>query len=465
MRCCIRGWLHRLGWCLLLLLGGAGCDARPKTPTALDLPVYFTADINGRLVPCGCFSGQHGGMTRLRTVLEAEANAAGLRVDVGDALSGTADFEVIQYRYQLQAFGDLHYDALNLGHREAGLSAAQLRELAGKSPVPLVSANLLDAATRQPVVAPYRIVERGGFKIAVVGVLDAVGLEDRLGAGLVVEPMETALGVLLPKVRPQVDLIVLLAFTDEPGMTRLAQQFYELNVILGGRVRQPAQELKRENRSVIYFTTNESRALGFLVLLLQGPSDFSVQGNEIRLLHDRIPEAEAVVALAKAYRAEVRTARLALDDPERLQADQVPGVRTAASYVGSESCLTCHPEAAVKWKDSGHAHAFETLARVDADADPRCLSCHTVGFGTPTGYRRELGAARLTQVGCESCHGPGSLHVRQYQGDTSVSFKFRPLGEGDCRKCHYGEFSRPFDWATFWPKVAHGAKAVPPAQP
>jgi nitrate/TMAO reductase-like tetraheme cytochrome c subunit len=86
-------------------------------------------------------------------------------------------------------------------------------------------------------------------------------------------------------------------------------------------------------------------------------------------------------------------------------------------------------------------------------ADPKCIGCHTVGFGTATGYRREFGAAKLADVGCESCHGPGSLHIRQRQGDASVNFTFRPLAAGDCIRCHYGEFSRPFVWDQMWPLI------------
>ena len=91
--------------------------------------------------------------------------------------------------------------------------------------------------------------------------------------------------------------------------------------------------------------------------------------------------------------------------------------------------------------------------------DPKCVGCHTIGFGTMTGYRREFAGAKLANVGCESCHGPGSLHVRQYRDGAPGQFKFRPLGAGDCQKCHYGEFSRPFDWDKSWPTIQHGREA------
>jgi hypothetical protein len=138
----------------------------------------------------------------------------------------------------------------------------------------------------------------------------------------------------------------------------------------------------------------------------------------------------------------------------------MPGVRTAAAYVGSETCIKCHRSAGVIWAKSGHAKAFATLVERNADADPKCIGCHTTGFGSVSGYRREFGAAKLVNTGCESCHGPGSLHVRQKEGDVSVNFTYRPIGAGDCITCHYGEFSRPFEWEAFWPLVRHGKESA-----
>ena len=49
----------------------------------------------------------------------------------------------------LRAFAAMKYDALNIGRREAQFTAAQLKELNRTSPVPILSANLLDKADRQ----------------------------------------------------------------------------------------------------------------------------------------------------------------------------------------------------------------------------------------------------------------------------------------------------------------------------
>ncbi|MGA2659693.1 MAG: hypothetical protein ABSH34_19475, partial [Verrucomicrobiota bacterium] len=49
-----------------------GCGGRSGSGS-LDLAIYFTCDTRGRLEPCGCFTGQYGGLTRLQTVLDTEA--------------------------------------------------------------------------------------------------------------------------------------------------------------------------------------------------------------------------------------------------------------------------------------------------------------------------------------------------------------------------------------------------------
>jgi hypothetical protein len=442
-------------WAFLLACAFlAGCG-RPQH-SSTELPIYFTCDTHGRLEPCGCFVGQYGGLTRLKTVLDSEAPANALRVDVGDAIGGREDYDVLQYRYMLRAFASMKYDALNLGHREAQLSAAQLREIKAASPVPILSANLLDKTTGKPIFDSCRIVERTGVRIAIIGVLDPRGLSQDLGSGLSVGDMESTLTQVIAEVRPRADLLVLLAFTDETTLARLAQQFYEVPVILGGKVSQPAQELKRENRSLIYYVSNEARALGFLRLQLTGGALPGVLGNEIRFLHDKIPQDKSFRDLAQSYRDEMRRTHLAVDNATNATADMVPGVRAIATFVGSERCVACHLTAGAVWAQSAHAHAFATLLSRKADADPKCIGCHTTGFGLFSGYRREFGQVKLVNAGCESCHGPGSLHVQQREGDTTVSFTYRPLGAGDCQKCHYGEFSRPFRWDDFWPAIKHG---------
>lgn len=432
-----------------------GCSREQQRP--LNLKIFFSGDTRGRLVPCGCFTGQFGGLTRLKTYLGETASTNDIRVDVGDAIAGAEDFQIIQYGFILRAYASMNYDALNIGQREAQLPLAELKRLKENSPVTLLSANLVDKQTGQKIFEACKVIQRGSFKIAIVGVVDGRGLAENLGDGLRVEPMESALEQLLPTLRKKVDAVILLAFTDENTLAKLAQQFYEPNLILGGKVAQPSQQLLKENRSTILYTANESRTVGALQVQI-GAGRFVAKDFEMVMLHDKIPEDDSISKLAVEYREKIRGARLAVDDLKRLDANSVPGVRNKANFVGSESCLSCHKAAGKIWEHSEHANAFASLTDARADADPNCIGCHAIGFGTTSGYRREFGGKKLANVGCESCHGPGSLHVAQKKDGGKVAFKFRPLGSGDCKQCHFGEFSRPFDWDAFWPKIEHGSE-------
>jgi len=422
---------------------------------AQDLNIAFTCDVHGRLVPCGCFSGQMGGLTRIGSILEELSPEDTLKLDDGNVIEGPADYQRIQYRYLLQAFQKMGYDAVNLGYDEARLDVVQLRELSTHATLPLLSANLLDRNTGAPIFPAYRVVQKRGWRIALVGVMDEHIPADTLGAGLSLEPMSATLSRILPEVRKQADAVILLAFADEAALHRLAREFYELQVILGGNVSQPAQHLERENRSLILYTTNQSRALGTLSVTISAPGKLSAKSSDVMLVSDKIPESPEIRKLAGQYRDEVRRTKLSIDDPAHLQDDLVPGVKSAATYVGSQSCAVCHAGAARVWEATGHSHAFQALLGAGADADPNCIGCHTVGFGTPSGYRREFGQSWLTDVGCENCHGPGSVHVAQHQAGKEVTSHFRKLGPGDCQKCHHGEFSRPFEWKAFWPAISH----------
>jgi len=87
-----------------------------------------------------------------------------------------------------------------------------------------------------------------------------------------------------------------------------------------------------------------------------------------------------------------------------------PAPEGAASYLGLEKCSACHLEEAAFWKTTRHAKAYETLVKDDKQFNLDCVSCHVSAYEKPGGstVTHVLG---LTDVQCEVCHGPGSLHV------------------------------------------------------
>jgi hypothetical protein len=113
-------------------------------------------------------------------------------------------------------------------------------------------------------------------------------------------------------------------------------------------------------------------------------------------------------------------------------------------FEGVGACGKCHPAQAQSWMQTAHAQALESLkpnikaaAKTRAGLDPvkdytseaGCLLCHTTGYGKPGGYTIGMQPAQskdLAAVGCESCHGAGSV-FRQAHAD--AEFRLRTMAE------------------------------------
>ena len=104
-----------------------------------------TCDTSGRIEPCGCFTGQLGGLTRVDTWLRKNREKESLLVDIGGAIGGPEDYHVIQYRYILDAYRQMGFHALNLGAAEAVLTVSDLRKIVTTARLPILSASLVDS--------------------------------------------------------------------------------------------------------------------------------------------------------------------------------------------------------------------------------------------------------------------------------------------------------------------------------
>jgi hypothetical protein len=126
--------------------------------------------------------------------------------------------------------------------------------------------------------------------------------------------------------------------------------------------------------------------------------------------------------LLEDYTAELKSADYLHKYAQRKHPTQVdfPG-KNKPEYMGNDpagkndACMACHPEAFKVWAKSKHAGAYPTLVNAKRPSnrqfDPECVVCHTVGFAYESGFEDVQKTPLLTNVGCESCHGPCSEHV------------------------------------------------------
>lgn len=122
-------------------------------------------------------------------------------------------------------------------------------------------------------------------------------------------------------------------------------------------------------------------------------------------------------------------------------------------YVGYKACMQCHADKVEGWKTTPHANAFEDLKKQGEEKQsvPGCVRCHVVGMDSDGGFIDNELTPELKNVQCESCHGPGRIHVVSGDPADIVS---KP-DETTCRTCHTEGQDKHFDY-TKKSRFAHG---------
>jgi len=115
-------------------------------------------------------------------------------------------------------------------------------------------------------------------------------------------------------------------------------------------------------------------------------------------------------------------------------------------YVGNDRCGSCHSLQYAAWSRSAHGKAYSKLFSVGRNQDSQCLGCHTVGFGSTSGFSLSAPLDSLKNVGCESCHGPGSVHYYAMQKKEKINSLYvqKSPAFAVCGGCHTEQKSRKF---------------------
>lgn len=110
------------------------------------------------------------------------------------------------------------------------------------------------------------------------------------------------------------------------------------------------------------------------------------------------------------------------------------------AYVGSESCQECHEDQYESYNAySKKAHSYKSVKVMRKGLTDKeyheCLQCHATGYGQPGGFVSVEETPLLQNLGCESCHGPGSDHVDSGDPEDIIG----ELTVADCERCHNAE--------------------------
>lgn len=359
----------------------------------------------------------------------------------------------------LKAMG---YDAVGLNVRDFAHGRDFVRDTFAEADIPLLACNLVDEQG-QPFVQPYVIKEIDGTRVAIIGVFFETDARIRVPAGgtfsmgknyeralqglQVLDPIESTKQAVEQIGEKAAVIIVLSQLPAEENVT-LAEAVPAIDLILTDV---PLDQLIRklqppepgETRG--YLTIGTTYILqpvapkdmgGKTVAILQaamaggGLSDFSLEKK--RVTHT-LPEDEELKQQIADFLKELGRNPVVQRERWRKFVNHSPEKDPDNAYLGASACAQCHQAEFAHWQTTDHAKALQTLVDEQKDAIDRCLSCHTTGFGWRTGFDSAKKTPGLAGVQCETCHGPGKLHVASPKDALLIR---SDLQKYICTQCH-----------------------------
>ena len=165
--------LVRVGAALAILQMSSGVDAGAAAADATStLTILFTNDLKGHLHPSPYFDETRGGMARLvRLLRDLDPHNEALILDGGDALGPDPMAQFDGGRLFAGLMDRAGYDAMIPGNHGLNYGIDTLRVRQQEVSFPFVGANLVDAASGEPLLTPSVIVEKAGVRVLITGLL------------------------------------------------------------------------------------------------------------------------------------------------------------------------------------------------------------------------------------------------------------------------------------------------------
>jgi 5'-nucleotidase/UDP-sugar diphosphatase len=214
-----------------------------QTPRLVTL--LYTADIHSHLLgeklSIGAADAAHGlgaegdtatvgGAARLATVL-TQARSKGtpaLYLDAGDLLEGTSFFPTFGGVPEMRVADALCLDAMAAGNHDLAFGASSLAALRKEWGQFFLLAANLDEEEKEGLVLPYALIDRGGVRVAVIG------LGRRPDRAPSLAGCAAAIGEIVSHVRAESDLVVLLSHLGRDADLALVPLTTGVDVVIGG---------------------------------------------------------------------------------------------------------------------------------------------------------------------------------------------------------------------------------------
>lgn len=188
---------------MILAAGFNTINAQEHT---IKLKIVQTSDIHGNFFPYDFINRKAwgGSLARVHAFAEEQRKTFGenlILLDNGDILQGQPSvyyynfIDTVSSHLCADMLNFMRYDAANMGNHDIETGHAVYDRWVKECNFPVLGANIIDTKTGAPYLPPYKIIERDGIKIAVLGLITPAipaWLAENLWEGLQFEDMETS---------------------------------------------------------------------------------------------------------------------------------------------------------------------------------------------------------------------------------------------------------------------------------
>lgn len=264
-----------------------------------NLKIVYTTDVHGNFFPYNFISRQpgSGSLTRVASYVESLRNSYGkeavVLLDNGDILQGQPSayyfnyIDTVSTHLVSRIYDYMQYDAASIGNHDIETGHSVYDRYRKQTSTPILGANVIDTSTGKPYLPPYKIIERSGVKIVVVGMLTPAipaWLPENLWQGLTFNDITDTARKILPEIveKHHPDVIIGLfhsgadASTDTDGFHEnasltTAKQVPGFDAILMGhdhKVFENTVTSCDSSRVIVLNPANNARNVGLLELTI-----------------------------------------------------------------------------------------------------------------------------------------------------------------------------------------------------
>jgi 2',3'-cyclic-nucleotide 2'-phosphodiesterase (5'-nucleotidase family) len=288
-----------------VLVGGCGASEEPVR----SLTILHTNDLHARFLPD---DADRGGFAHLAAVIRSECDRAEacLVLDAGDLVQGSPVSSIHKGVPVFEVANLIGFDASTLGNHEFDYGWRMIPRFLETAEFPIVAANVVDSEGKSLADGPYVVLEAGGIRVGVIGVLTAdlpyLTTSDRYGPWTPLPVVDTVRRYA-SELSAEADLVVVLGHLVAKEEEAILTEAPEVPVVVSGHGHEGLDSPIVVDERIGVRVEGYGRELGRLDLRIDTRTDTVVDWSwkAIPIDADRIAPDPRVAERIAAWESEV----------------------------------------------------------------------------------------------------------------------------------------------------------------